>query len=95
MYGTILWTESARRFAGIALIVNALETVRDEGRLRDIIPLPALPGHAEKTILLMVCFCCCIVSCISGVYGNYGEGAYSPSILDIPSSAPPHTGRPL
>lgn len=29
-------------------------------------------------------------SCVSGFYGNYGEGAYSPSILDIPSSAPPY-----
>ena len=66
MYGTILWTESARRFAGIALIVDALDTVRDAGRLRDIIPLPVPPGHTEKAALLTVQFCCCIVSCVSG-----------------------------
>ena len=49
---------------------------------------PSLPDMPKRTTFLMVCFCCCIVSCVSGVYGNYGEGAYSPSIPDIPSSAP-------
>lgn len=52
---------------------------------------PSLPDMPKRTTFLMVCFCCCVVSCVSEFCGNYGEGAYSPSIPDISSSVPYRT----